>query len=117
MSMSIPQAAAHLGVSVKTVRRKLAAGQIKGEKRPTPQGYEWVIHLDQPSGNPGALPPPPVDGLLLRLLEEERAERLRLQRENFELAGRLGYFQAQLEHSREKILLLEAGPKRRWWGW
>ncbi len=43
-------------------------------------------------------------------LEQSERERRRLHDENLELAGRLGYFQAELDKYKERVLLLEA-PK------
>jgi excisionase family DNA binding protein len=65
-----------------------------------------------------------------RLLAEERDRTAVLERERFELAGRLGYFQAELEQARATIRALqapasapsesaimaaEAAPRRSWW--
>jgi excisionase family DNA binding protein len=65
-----------------------------------------------------------------RLLAEERDRTVVLERERFELAGRLGYFQAELEQARATIKALEApasapsesastapaaAPRRSWW--
>ncbi len=47
---------------------------------------------------------------LVAQLEQSERERRRLHDENLELAGRLGYFQAELDKYRERVLLLEA-PK------
>jgi len=45
--MSIVDAAAHLQVSAQTVRRRLHAGLINGEKRETPQGFAWVVEIPE----------------------------------------------------------------------
>ena len=39
------QAAQQLNVSIDTVRRRLAKGELKGTQDPTPQGYRWLIDL------------------------------------------------------------------------
>jgi len=43
-------------------------------------------------------------------LEAERREKRRLHEENVELAGRIGYYQAELAQYKDRVLLLEA-PK------
>ncbi len=186
-SVSVQEAAAILGCSEKTVRRKIKAQQLLAHRLPTSQGYEWRVHLDpddqaamndsrvatspavQVNGSAGHLPPQPdqltgtrngalphadqpdapsaevvtgddpavqvadragqvpgqhghvpshaagqVDGTsgpgsgaaLLKALELTD----RLQRENMELAGRVGFLQAKLQTAEEQLLTLSAGP-------
>jgi hypothetical protein len=51
--LSISQAVTRLGVSEVTIRRRLRKGELKGQKRQTPQGYVWLIELpdDIPKDN------------------------------------------------------------------
>src|SRR5215212_5855918 len=60
--VSIQEAAARLGVSVDTVRRRLKRGELTGEREPTPQGFVWRVALpigghapEQPDAPAGAL--------------------------------------------------------------
>ncbi len=46
VTVSITEAAQRLGVSEKTVRRRLSAGTLRGERVGRPQGYTWAVHLD-----------------------------------------------------------------------
>jgi len=43
--VSIQEAAARLGVSADTVRRRLKRDELTGEREPTPQGFIWRIAL------------------------------------------------------------------------
>jgi hypothetical protein len=43
--LSIGQAVTRLGVSEVTIRRRLRKGELRGQKRQTPQGYVWMIEL------------------------------------------------------------------------
>jgi excisionase family DNA binding protein len=43
--VSLPEAAQRLGVSVDTVKRRLRRGEMKGQRVPRPQGYTWLIEL------------------------------------------------------------------------
>jgi hypothetical protein len=141
--VSLPAAAAALGISVQAVRRRIKSGELRAERVKRPQGYAYRVtlpagvdvpegadvdqaegeHLPAPTGAasnghvrhvPGrAAPAPAGDGLAAALLTDLRAAHARiesLERERFELAGRLGYFQAELEHARQAIKALEA-PK------
>src|SRR5919199_3903166 len=45
-SLSIDEAAARLGVSPVTIRRRIKTGEIGAIKRPTAYGFEWRILLD-----------------------------------------------------------------------
>ena len=174
-SLSVQEAAAILGCSEKTVRRRIKAHQLLAHRLPTSQGYEWRVHLDGstdqldaplaaqvdgthvhlPGTNghvdgvdtvhldtrPGQAPAQegkhdtrsaaqvdtesvrPSDQALLKALELSD----RLQRENMELAGRVGFLQAKLQAAEEQLLALAAGtrqeeacpppaqPSRPWW--
>jgi hypothetical protein len=56
---SLQDAAAVLGVSVNTLRKRIKAGQVRGERVQRPQGYVWQVHLDglQPPDQPADDPP------------------------------------------------------------
>ena len=56
VTVSITEAAQRLGVSEKTVRRRLSGGALRGERVKRPQGYTWAVHLDDDVG----LRPAPV---------------------------------------------------------
>jgi hypothetical protein len=45
MKASIPEAAATLGVSQDTIRRRIHKGELKAEKVHTPKGPAWMIDL------------------------------------------------------------------------
>ena len=59
VTVSIAEAAQRLGVSEKTVRRRLGGGALRGERISRPQGYTWAVHLQddmdaRPHSEPGA---------------------------------------------------------------
>lgn len=41
----IKEAAARLGVSTDTVRRRLKRGELMGERQPAPRGFVWLVEL------------------------------------------------------------------------
>ena len=47
VTVSIAEAAQRLGVSEKTIRRRLGGGALRGERINRPQGYTWAVHLDE----------------------------------------------------------------------
>jgi excisionase family DNA binding protein len=137
-SLSVQEAADALGCSEKTIRRRIKAGSINAHRLPTSQGYEWRVQLDgavdqappspavQVNGQNGHLPgdadqvdthtPGQIDSpaasehepsneALLKALDFAE----RLQRENMELAGRVGFLQAKLQTAEEQILALSSG--------
>jgi hypothetical protein len=141
--VSLPTAAAALGISVQAVRRRIKSGELHAERIKRPQGYAYRVALpagvDVPKGAdvepaegdhlpaPNRAAPnghtqqvsgrakdaPTGDGLAVALLADLRTAHARiadLERDRFELAGRLGYFQAQLAAKDEQIKALEA-PK------
>ena len=49
--LTITAAAEHLQVSTATVKRRLRNGTLKGRQIPRPQGYTWLIEVDQDQDN------------------------------------------------------------------
>lgn len=138
-SVSVQEAAQVLGFSEKTIRRRIKAGTLTAHRLPTSQGYEWRVQLDAGTDQPLPLPAAQMDGqhdhlpndaaqvdsqkneaknatsaplngasneALLKALDFAE----RLQRENMELAGRVGFLQAKLQTAEEQILALTPGP-------
>jgi len=60
MTQRVPlrEAAARLGVSVDTVRRRLRRGELTGVQAPTPQGFTWLVDVPEEA----AQAPPPLTG-------------------------------------------------------
>ncbi len=52
MDVTITEAARRLGISERTVRRRLHNGELQGRQVSTPQGFVWIIATpdDQPNG-------------------------------------------------------------------
>lgn len=46
VTLNIAEAAQRLGVSQKTIRRRLGSGDMKGRRVSRPQGYTWAVYLD-----------------------------------------------------------------------
>ena len=107
------EASAALGVSERTLRRRVQAGAAEGRQVATPFGPAWEVWIDS------ADPPPPspvgakggrADPALLealhlveRLQSDYRAAEQRYQQQLIELAGRVGYLQAELAQARAAL--------------
>ena len=63
--LTITAAAEHLRVSTATVKRRLRNGTLKGRQVPRPQGYTWLIEVDQDQGSTTA------DAALIRTLNDQ----------------------------------------------
>lgn len=76
--LSISQAAARLGISEKTIRRRVEQGVIEGRRETSAGGYRWVITLpDLPDGEPaqvGHAGPADQSGKIIALLESQVAD-------------------------------------------
>ena len=122
--LTIQQAATVAGVSERTVRRWIKEGTLAAEKVPTAQGYEWRVQLDGAACLSGGRAcrggSARVDGMVapaagwVESAAEEVGEALvravglveRLQRENLELAGRVGFLQGKLQETQAQLLAL-----------
>lgn len=138
-AVTLADAARRLGVTEKTIRRRIKRGELAAVRVMRPQGHEWRVKLpavqvadqvdaagvprdlDEDLDREGCVAtadqvrPGAAVQLAQMLAEQLAAERERsaaLERERFELAGRLGYFQAELEHARETIKALQAPASR-----
>ena len=45
-TVTIQEAAQHLGVSQDTVRRRIRKEELQARQTPTPQGFRWVVELE-----------------------------------------------------------------------
>lgn len=117
--VTIAEAAKRLGVSVDTVRRRVKDGSLTSQQVQRPQGYTWQIFLADAQQSDA--PTQQSLGELVSLVRD-------LQKENRDLAGQLGYLQAQLQAAQEEVRMLRApevplvveqapeNPARRvWW--
>ncbi len=99
-------------------RAQMAVEHLPQEVRPElpPESVAAPVAAPEPvpAESPGpSLTPELINVVLQPLLEElekERKEKRRLHDENVELAGRVGYYQAELAQYKDRVLLLEA-PK------
>ena len=109
---TIKEAAEALGLSEKTVRRRIKDGTLKAQQTQGKYGIEYhitdlkeVLSLDKGLDTEG-------NTALVKALDIIRA----LQEENERLAGQVGYLQAQVHELNNKVSLLEEPkPKQSWW--
>ncbi|SRR5579884_3871073 len=107
-SVSLLEAAARLGLSVDTVRRRVKAGMLPARKVPTRYGPAWRVLLIGPLQQAAARPPAPATSDVstveaLRLVE-------RLHQQVAELAERVGYLQARLQQAEELLHTRQLPP-------
>ena len=109
---TIKEAAEALGVSEKTVRRRIRDGVLKAEQIQGKYGAEYritVLEDTQPLDKSLDIE---EDATLAKALDIIKA----LQEENERLAGHVGYLQAQVYELDSKIrLLTEPVHRRAWW--
>lgn len=114
---TIKEAAEALGISEKTVRRRIKDGSLEAQQIPGKYGIEYRI-IDLKDVRPKDVIPLDkgldieVDTALAKALDIIKA----LQEENERLAGQVGFLQAQVLELDSKVRLL-TGPERRrsWW--
>src|SRR5919202_5304631 len=117
-SLSLQEAAERLGISERTMLRRVKKGVVKAYKAETPRGPVWRVILD---GN-GAVPdsgavhhdssavPAMADALqdALDLAAQLQRENAAIVSRNEQLAGQVGFLQAKLQDAERQIALLSA---------
>lgn len=127
--LSARDAAARCGVSERTVRRWIVKGRLAADRdgrefRISPDALNPFIGHAADNRHPAAAPTdlsaaPLQQGAALSADTSVELVRLvdRLQRENLELGGRIGYLQSELQHATATIKALQApaaAPVRAW---
>jgi hypothetical protein len=133
--LPLPQAAAAYGWNGRTVRRKIAAGELAARLVPGKFGPEWRVQPPPgytppgpapPADNPAPAPAPPGQDMIAlhsleRLLAPLAEERARLQGELEAARDEIADLQAARLVDREEIGrlrgLLEAAPAPKKWRW
>lgn len=122
----------HLGVTKRTVLRKLKTGELTGYKVPGPYGHEWRIYpgdscddtasdLSPPALTPGDPEQSPGVTVLVeelrRQITELKSENQGLQKDLQGANWRNGYLESQVQSQTEQIQLLTDSrhSHRRWW--
>ncbi len=150
--LSLTDAAAHLGISERTVLRRIKDGTVDGRKIGEGRGGVWRIYLsvsdsqpapvsDSPTNAPGTLSGSPTDepGNVSASVSDSQTQPApemirmvelvdKLQAQNLQLAGQLGFTQAKLQEAERTVALLmapkddpapeppaEVEPKVSWW--
>jgi len=105
--LTITAAAEHLKVSTATVKRRLHKGTLKGRQIPRPQGYTWLVEVDQDQGStPTATT---ADAALITTLRDQVTILVE------ELAGRRREVQELHVLLQTAQTALNAAPTRPWW--
>lgn len=113
-ALSVDQAAAHFGVSERTIHRRIKQGQLQARKVDTPRGQVWRVYVDGSAviDDTSAVK---HDSTMHPAKAGETIEMVRLvdrlTRENTQLAGQVGYLQRQVQEQQETIQRLLAPPK------
>jgi hypothetical protein len=76
--LTIDQAAAHNGLSTRTVRRRIKVGTLPAEREETPQGYRYWVLLEDLDDRPGEATEPSAPAPDAAVVEQLREENGRL---------------------------------------
>ncbi len=135
--LSLTDAAAQLGISERTVLRRIKDGTVDGRKIGEGRGGVWRVYLsmsdsqpapvsDSPTNAPGTLSDSPTDepGNVSASVSDSQTQPAqdmirmvelvdKLQAQNQQLAGQLGFTQAKLQDAQEEVqqLRLLMAPK------
>lgn len=128
-AVSLDDAARILGMSERTIRRLIKAGEIDAYKLKTPRGEVWRVQLEEVGTLPGRLPGMPSTTAAhpattaapagdrpevlkaLEVIDELRQDNRKLADMNTQLAGQVGYLQRQVQEQQETIQRLLMPPK------
>ena len=111
--VKLTDAAARLGLSVHTLRRRIKRGELDAVQMPTRTGSGWYIWFDGPQPEAVSEPEEPsIDQKRSQATWRRELGELvllvsRLQSENRDLAMRVGYLESELEHERSRSRVLE----------
>jgi excisionase family DNA binding protein len=123
-TLTIKEAADHFGVSERTIRRRIAAGELRATRAPMAQGYQVFVQVDNLDTTPDQVDTGsvnvdtphdhldsseldvPVMAVVMEELDRVHAENRRLHDQTIQLAGQVGFLQAQLQQSQEQVKLL-----------
>lgn len=142
-SLSVDDAAQHLGVSPATIRRRIKDRKVAAFQRPTERGFEWRIlpaqpldnvehndvHNDDQSVEKVDQEPPSVAPELMKMLDmlaEEREKVDRLQAELRDATNTTAHWQARAVAAEQTVQRLLPAPtdepapaepeqRRTWW--
>jgi len=110
--VDLREAATRLGISERTVRRRLHRGELEGRQVPTPQGPAWRIRLDTlpplTHGHDGVRADGADLAAALRIIGEQQTQLREQAQQLLQLAGQVGYVQAQLQQRDEQLKALTA---------
>ncbi len=110
--VTVEVAATRLGCSVRTVRRRIHAGDLLAEREQLAQGFRWWVLLEAPTPEPAShdqdTASPGAEAAAV-LLEQVISERDWLRGQVEELTRQAGNYQVLLLQAQEKIRLLEGG--------
>ena len=110
-TVTIQEAAQHLGVSQDTVRRRIRKEELQARQTPTPQGFRWVVTI--PDTPPNNTPPPGEDTDNANggaLVVELKARVNNLEEQLTIRAGEISELHPLLAQN-----ALNAAPGRPWW--
>lgn len=146
--LSVQEAALQLRVSEKTIRRRIKQGLLNAHQQQTPNGFKWCVQLDskRPTLNTEVVQDTPRHQTVLdsttsqtlpeqnklkkqneepilaalQVIEKLQQDNIALAKQNEQLAGQIGFYQAKLQDTQEQLRLLtqpnEPPPQvKPWW--
>jgi hypothetical protein len=110
--VGIAEASAVLGISQSVVRRRLKDGRLRGERRHTPQGHVWLVHVPEvaqaAAPAPPAASPTPDGSTVLAELAATREAVTRLEAHNADLRAQVETLTGELTARRREVTELHA---------
>jgi hypothetical protein len=104
--LTLAQAAGKLGISIYTVRRQVKRGELEAQQVATRHGLTWLVRVGELPGDLPTVSNEPEQ--VAQALDTRELLRMLDQRDQtiMELAGRVGFLQAELRTAREQLALL-----------
>lgn len=130
--VTVPEAAARLGIAPQTVKRRLKRGELHGQQQATPQGFVWLIEVPEDytingSGIPGGIPgntpdaptlDSPLRELVAMLQTQVEAQQEQLEAKDKQLEARAREVQelhVLLQQAQAQVALPAPRDHRPWW--
>jgi len=113
-ALSIPEAAHQLGMSERSVRRRLANGELTGRQMSSPGGFRWIVELE-PQDTPETPQNGATDQLIATLRGQVEAQAKELTELREDRRREVSELHVLLQSAQAALVAPKEGIGTAWW--